>query len=236
MAPTTRTETVTAHDGGTFDAHVAVPSSGSGPGILLLQEIFGVNDYLRAVADRLADLGYVSLAPDLFWRIERNVDLPHDEGSMQKGFSLIQQFDIDTGLRDCDAALTHLRGLPEVSGKVGVLGFCMGGRLAYHVAARSEPDAAVSYYGSGIADFLDESEQISCPIIFHFGSEDPFIPNEQVDRIADRLADRDNVELHIQQGAGHAFDNHLAPMFHNAEAAAAAWNLTTKFLDRELRG
>ena len=112
----------------------------------------------------------------------------------------------------------------------------MGGRLAYHVAARSEPDAAVSYYGSGIADFLDESEQISCPIIFHFGSEDPFIPNEQVDRIADRLADRDNVELHIQQGAGHAFDNHLAPMFHNAEAAAAAWNLTTKFLDRELRG
>jgi len=229
---------VTAHDGGTFDAHVAVPSSGNGPGILLLQEIFGVNDYLRAVADRLADLGFVVLAPDVFWRIERNIDLPHDEASLQKAFGYIQQFDMETGLKDCDAALNHLRQLPEVTGsnskKVGVLGFCMGGRLAYHVAARSHPDAAVSYYGSGIADALGESEQISCPIIFHFGSEDPFIPNEQVEQIRSAIGDKEHVDIQVQRGAGHAFDNHLAPMFHNPDAAAAAWDLTMKFLDRTL--
>jgi carboxymethylenebutenolidase len=234
MSVTTRTETVTALDGGRFDAHVTLPESGSGPGILLLQEIFGINDYLRSVGSRLADLGFVVLSPDVFWRIERNIDLPHDEGSLQKAFGYVQQFDIDQGIEDCGAALTHLRALPEVTDKVGVLGFCLGGRLAYHVAARSEPDAAVSYYGSGIADMLDEAEQISCPILFHFGSEDPFIPNDQVERIQARFGSQDHVEVAVQQGAGHAFDNHMAAMFHNPDAAAAAWRLTVEFLDRTL--
>ncbi|MBA3303192.1 MAG: dienelactone hydrolase family protein, partial [Acidimicrobiia bacterium] len=184
MDPITRTETVTAPDGGTFDAHVALPEGGTGPGLLLLQEIFGVNSYLKAVGDRLAWLGYVVLAPDLFWRIERNIALPHDKASLATAFGYLQRFDLDQGLLDCDAALAHLRALPEVDdGKAGVLGFCLGGRMAYGVAARSEPDTAVSYYGSGIADALDEAGRITSPVLFHFGQEDPFIGLDQVERI-----------------------------------------------------
>lgn len=234
MAGTTRTETVTAHDGGHFDGHVALPESGAGPGLLLLQEIFGVGGYLREAAARLAGLGYVVLAPDLFWRLEPNVALDHDEAGLAAGFGYMQRFDVAQGLQDCDAALAHLRALPETGGRAGVLGFCLGGRLAYHVAADSGPDTAVSYYGSGIADVLDLADRITCPILFHFGASDPYIPVDQIERIQAAFGGRPDAEVHVQADAGHAFDNHEAPMFHQPEAAAAAWAITRDFLARTL--
>jgi len=235
----TRTDTVTTPDGGSFDAHIAVPDSGAGPGILLLQEIFGVNDFLKTKADDLAALGYVVLCPDVFWRVEAGVALPHDEAALETAFGYMSRYlevDDNTKLNDLGAALDHLRKLPEVGGgKVAVMGYCLGGFLAYAIACRFEPDAAVSYYGSGIADRLTEASGLTCPTMFHFGGNDPFIPNEQVDAIQAHLGDRPEVEIHIQHQAGHAFENHLAPQFHDADATAASWPLTVEFLERTLK-
>ena len=231
--PQTRTERIPAPGGGELDGYIWSPAGGSGAGILLLQEIFGVGSYLRAVAERLCSLGYTVLAPDLFWRLERNVALDHDEAGLKRGFELVSGFDFEQGLADCSAALAHLRTLGETKGRAGVLGFCLGGRLAYSVANRYRPDAAVSYYGSGIADVLEEAGGLTCPMLMHFGTEDAYIPVEQVNKIEKVLGDRDGVEIRLYR-VGHAFDNHEAPMFYDADAAREAWEATTAFLEREL--
>jgi carboxymethylenebutenolidase len=233
MASDWRIERV-ATDDGEFDALTGTPVGGSGPGLVVLQEIFGVGSYIRAAAERLADLGYVAMAPDVFWRIERNVALEHDEAGLNKGFELRQRFDQALGVRDGEAALQHLRAQPEVAGGAGVLGFCFGGTLAYLLAVHSNPDAAVSYYGSGVPDAIELAERITCPILFHFGGQDPYIPRERIRLVEEMAAARDHFEVHVQEGAGHAFDNHDAPMFHDPVAATAAWLITTEFLQRHL--
>lgn len=217
-----------------MDGHLALPEAGTGPGLLLLQEIFGVNDYVRGRAETLAGLGYAVIAPDLYWRIRPGIALPHDEAGLQQAFGYMQQLDQPQAVNDAGAALEHLRRLPEVTGRTGVIGFCMGGRLGYHVTARSRPDAAVLYYGSGIADALDLAADVRCPVLFHFGEDDPYIPVEQVERIREAFRNRDDVEVDVQPDAQHAFDNYLAPMFHRPAAAAAAWELTVDFLRRRL--
>ena len=229
----TRTAVVPTRDGEHFDAHVTIPDRGRGPGILLLQEIFGVNDFLVGKAADLAELGYVVLCPDVFWRVERNVALPHDDASMGQGFGYMERFAaIDPAVTASDlvAALAALRALPETDGPVAVMGYCLGGRLAYEVAVAGDPDACVSYYGSGIADRLDDAGKISCPVLFHFGGRDPYIPVEQTERIGSAFAGRPDVAVHVQPGAGHAFENSLAPQFHDPLAAAASWPLTVAFL------
>ncbi|MDQ1520475.1 MAG: carboxymethylenebutenolidase, partial [Actinomycetota bacterium] len=183
---TPRTESCDAPDGDRFDTTVVVPDAGTGPGILLLQEIFGVNDFLLGKASDLAALGYVVSCPDVFWRVERGVCLPHDNDSLQAAFGYMGQYgevDDDTKVGDLVSALDHLRVLPEVQGKVAAMGYCMGGMLAYRVAAAGEPDACVSYYGSSIAQRLDLADEITCPILFHFGESDAFIPAGEVEQI-----------------------------------------------------
>lgn len=227
-----------AVDDGTFDVHVVTPSGGSGPGILLLQEIFGVNDFLLGKAADLAERGYVVGCPDVFWRVEPNVALPHDEEGLARAFGYVERFgaiDMATTAADLLAALERLRGLPEVEGGVGAMGYCLGGRLAYEVAVAGEPTTCVSYYGSGIADRLDDAARITCPVLFHFGDSDPFIPNEQAEAVAAAFAGRHDVEVVVQPGAGHAFENLLAPAFGDADAAARSWPVTVQFLDRTLR-
>jgi carboxymethylenebutenolidase len=229
-----RSETITIADG-ELAAHVAVPAGGSGPGILLLHEIYGVNDYVRDAAQRLADLGCVVLAPDLFWRTRPGLELPHDDAGTQAGMAAMQQLDVPAAVRDAIAALEVLRAMPEVAGRrAGVLGFCLGGTLAYEVAVEGDPQVAVVYYGSGIPDRLDAAGRIACPMIMHWGGADPFIPPERVDAVAAMAAGRDRIECHVHAGAGHAFDNHRSPRFHMPQARAAAWELTAAFLAREL--
>jgi carboxymethylenebutenolidase len=239
--PSTRTETITTADRGRYDGHLTVPDAGRGPGILLLQEIFGVSDFLKAKANDLAEQGYVVLCPDVFWRVQPGIALAHDESALQEAFGYMTRYATEvpdaTKASDLGAALAHLRSLPEVAGqKVAAMGYCLGGALAFTIACNFELDAAVSYYGSGIADRLGEAENLTCPIIFHFGGNDPFIPNEQVDAIRAHLDDRGNVEIHVQHQAGHAFENFLAPQFHDAAATAVSWPLTLEFLERELKG
>jgi carboxymethylenebutenolidase len=230
-----RIDTIPATDGsGSFAATVTLPPSGSGPGLILLQEIFGVNEYLRAVGQRLAALGYVSLAPDLFWRQEPGVDLPHDESAMGKGMGLAQGFDADKGSEDLGASLQFLRSLPEVTGGAGALGFCFGGTMAFLTAAAHDPDVAVSYYGSGVPSMLGMADAVTCPVLFHFGAADPFLPLEGAKAVEAAFAGREGCEVHIHEGAGHAFDNSFAPTFHQPEHAARAWDQTSAFLARHL--
>jgi carboxymethylenebutenolidase len=233
---TIRTESVASADGHHFDATAVIPDGG-GPGVLLLQEIYGVGDFLLDRARALADEGFVVLCPDVFWRVERNVVLEHDEAGLEQAFGYMRRFAaIDAEVTESDllAALAHLRAMPEVRDAVAVMGYCLGGRLAYEVAVAGEPDACVSYYGSGIATELDAADRVTCPIIFHFGAEDPYIPAAEVEAVSACFAERPDADVHVQAGAGHAFENSFAPMFSVPEAAAASWPLTVAFLRRTL--
>lgn len=234
MPAATRVERVPA-SGGELDAYVAVPEAGSGPGIVVLQEIFGVGGYIKNATERLASLGYVALAPDLYWRIKPGIAHEHTEDGMGEAFQTSRQLDAALAVKDSIAALASLRELPEVTdAKAGVLGFCLGGTLAYGVAVQDDPDVAVCYYGSGIPGALDQAGEIHCPVLFHFGGQDPYIPREQAELVAALAATREDMECHIHADAGHAFDNHDAPMFHQPEPAARAWQITSEFLARTL--
>jgi carboxymethylenebutenolidase len=220
--------------GGSFDLTVWVPESGRGPGLLLIQEIFGVSDYIRAVADDLAGLGYVVAAPDLFWRIEPGFQAGHDEDGLARSVELASRFDGEQGAADAVAALRHLATLPEVDGGIGVIGFCLGGSIAYFVAAQEQPDAVVAFYGSAVPDHLDLLGAITCPLQFHFGGSDSYIPRERVRQVEEAAADHPNVETHVEEEAGHAFHNRMSAMFHQPGPAGRAWQRTEEFLHRHL--
>ncbi|WIY06768.1 dienelactone hydrolase family protein [Amycolatopsis mongoliensis] len=210
-----------------------LPPAGRGPGLVLIQEIFGLDDYLRSVAADLAALGYVVVVPELFWRTAPGWSSTHDEAGVAASMAVASSFDPELGLADVLEAVAHLRSMPEVSG-VGVLGFCLGGSLAYAAAAAGDPDVAVSFYGSTVASQLAELPKITCPIQFHFGGQDPYIPRSDVASVEAAVAAHPGAEIHVQEEAGHAFHNNVAPMFHHPEAAARAWDLTTAFLRRTL--
>ncbi|MEX0960045.1 MAG: dienelactone hydrolase family protein [Burkholderiales bacterium] len=196
---------IPAADGGKFRGYLTVPASGKGPGIVLCQEIFGINAYVREVAEYYAEEGYVVLAPDLFWRMEKDVDLGYSPEEWQKAFEFFQKFDVDKGMNDITAAVKTLRTRPEVVGKVGALGFCLGGKLAYLAAARSGVDVAVGYYGVGIEQSLDEAKNIKCPLVLHFAEKDKFVPAEAVQKIRDTFKTRHDVEIYAYPGVDHAF-------------------------------
>ena len=198
--------TVDAADGGQFQAYLSKPAQGSGPGIVLLQEIFGVNAHIREVADHYAQEGYVVAAPDLFWRLEPGVDLGYSEAEFEQAFAFGGRFDTDRGVADITATVAALRALPDCKGKVGALGFCLGGRLAYLAAARSGVDCAVGYYGVGIERHLDEAANVACPVVLHFGELDQYVPLDAVEQIRGRFVDRDDVEIYVYPGADHGFN------------------------------
>jgi carboxymethylenebutenolidase len=236
MAVSTRTEQIEMPDGGGMGAFVAVPASGSGRGVLVLMEIFGAGPYIRRAAERLAELGYVALAPDLYRRTDPGLELGHAKEDMPHAFAAAGKLDHEGAVQDAIVALEHLRELPEETGPAAVLGFCLGGTLAFHVAAQDSPDAAVCYYGGGIPDALSDGAQITCPVLFHFGAEDPYIPLEQAERVGAASRERPDWDTHIQPDAGHAFDNHESEIFYRPEPAARAWRVTADFLARELTG
>jgi len=230
-----RDERIRAADGHEFAGHLELPEAGAGPGMLVIQEIFGVTEYIKGACTRLAALGYVAMAPDLYARIEPGVAYDEREAdSLAKGFAAMQRLDVPRAVDDAIAALGHLRTLPEVTGaRAGVIGFCLGGGIAYFVAANAEPDVAVCYYGSAIPAALDLAPAINCPILFHFGEADEYITAEQRAAVRVAFAGKPHAEIHLHPGANHAFDNHNAAMFHHAEAADRAWEQTVAFLGRE---
>lgn len=238
MANITRTESIAA-SGGNYDGLLVLPESPNGAGVVLLQEIFGVGEFLEDRAQALAGAGYAVLCPDVFWRLEPNVTLAHDDEGLAKAFGFAQRFaEIDPAVTAADltAALDHLKRIDEVSGLVGAMGYCLGGRLAYELAVAADPACCVSYYGSGIAARLDVAERISCPILFHFGGSDPFIPASEVDAVRAAFDSRPDAEVHVQAEAGHAFENSFAAAFSNPAATATSWPITVAWLDRWLTG
>jgi carboxymethylenebutenolidase len=230
-----REEHIRGDDGHEFTGYLALPESGSGPGMVVIQEIFGVTDYIKDVCGRLTDLGYVALAPDLYSRIDgESVIDERSENALPRAFGSMQKLDMAQAALDSASALDRLRTVAEVSGgRAGIMGFCLGGGMAYLVAAASEPDVAVCYYGSAIPGNLDKAADVHCPVLFEFGDADEYITAEQRAAVAKAFEGRSHTEFHLHHGPNHAFDNHNAEMFHHPEAAAAAWKETAAFLERE---
>jgi carboxymethylenebutenolidase len=204
---TSRRVRVPSSDGDAFDAYLSVPEDGAGPGVVMIPEIFGVNPGLRQCADLFASQGYTVLAPDIFWRLERNVELDYGKTSYEKAFALHHAFDYEQGVADMDDAIEWLRGQSFCTGKICATGFCLGGTMAYLAAARSNIEAAAGYYGTRIQNFLGDAAKIDRPLLLHFGADDHTTPPEIRDPILAAINGNANITPFIYEGAGHAFAN-----------------------------
>lgn len=208
--------------GTAMSAYLARPPAGHGPGLLLLQEIFGVNAHIRAVADQYALAGFTVLAPDLFWREAHRIELDYVGADRERALVLMRTIDRAQAVTDMQAALAVLRARLECSDRVGAIGYCMGGRLAFTAAALCGVDAAVAYYGGGIANHLDLAGQIGCPVQFHHAEIDASIPPEAVRAVQAALAPSPAAaEFHLYPGAQHGFNCWARAAYHPASAALA---------------
>jgi carboxymethylenebutenolidase len=228
-APVTASWTTITGSAGAFDAYLALPPAGRGPGLLLLQEIFGVNEHIRTVAEQYALDGFVVLAPDVFWQQQRRLEIGYTPEDIQRGRALAMAADRDALRRDLVDGAKALRALPQVQGRgIGAIGYCMGGRLAYVAAATAGIDAAVAYYGGGIQDMLDLAPAIACPMQFHYGALDANIPLSAVDKVRAAMQGRE-AEIHVYDAADHGF-NCWARGSYRAASAALAHGRTLQFL------
>ncbi|SAL76802.1 carboxymethylenebutenolidase [Caballeronia choica] len=220
-------------DGGSFQGYLALPKTGKGPAVIILQEIFGVNSHIRSVADQYAADGYIALAPDVFWRTQPRVELGYEGADRQKAMELLQKTDAEKAVADIGAAAKALRALPEVTGKVAAIGYCFGGRLAYLAAAQGTIDLGVAYYGGGIQTQLDKADAIKVPMQFHYGELDAHIPVSAVGEVRERFTGRNDAEVHLYPNADHGF-NCGDRASYNAHASALAHGRTLTFLGEHL--
>ncbi len=209
-------------DGGQMAAYVARPAKAKAPGVVVIQEIFGVNAVMRGIADELASAGYLAVCPDLFWRIEPGVDITDQtEAEWKKAFALMNAFDADQGVLDIDAVIDALRDDPACTGKVGCVGFCLGGKLAYLTAARTDIDASVAYYGVGIESLTGEAAKIAQPLMMHIAEEDQFVPKPAQEVILQALKNHPQITIHTYPGRDHAFARKGGEHYDEADAKLA---------------
>lgn len=218
-----KTLTIPSKEGPLFSAYLALPKAEKSNGsiVIVLQEIFGVNHSIRETCDQFAKLGFIACAPDMFWRIKPYLDLGYDEKDREIGLQCYQQFNIELALQDIASTIQALKKRKDVTGKVIVLGFCLGGKLAYLTAAQNEVDAAVCYYGGGIHEHLDKAKDIHCPIQFHFGGDDAHISAKNVGAIREAFKGSAQAEIYVYPDAEHAFSNPDRPSYHKASADEA---------------
>lgn len=191
---------------GKFGGYMSLPEGGQGPAVIVIQEIFGVNADMRRICDDFAAQGYVAVSPDLFWRQKPGVQLTdQSEEEWAKAFELFQGFDLNKGVEDLAATLNHIRKLKACTGKIGCVGFCLGGQLAYLMACRSTIDAAVGYYGVYIQDYIAEAANIRHPLMLHVAEKDEFVPPEAQKIMVEGLKDNSLVTLHRYKDDDHAF-------------------------------
>lgn len=215
-----------------FDAFLALPPAGSGPGLLLWQEIFGVNAHIRAVAEQYALAGFVVLAPDVFWRSEPRVELAYAPADIGRGRSLMGQLQADELRADLALAAAALRARPEATGsRIGAVGYCLGGRLAYLGAAHAGVDAAVCYYGGGIHDQLAPAGGIGGALQFHYAENDGHIPLDAVERVRAATA-RPGNQLHVYPGTMHGFNCWERASYQPAASALALGRSLTFLAER----
>ncbi|MEW6099440.1 MAG: dienelactone hydrolase family protein [Pseudomonadota bacterium] len=224
---------LTAANGGRFRGYLALPPGGRGPGLVLAQEIFGINEFMRRTADAFAAEGYVVLVPDLYWRLEPGIDLGYSEQEWQRAFELYQRFDVDAGVQDLLAAASALKSRPECNGKVGCVGYCLGGKLAYLAACRGKLDVSVGYYGVGIEQHLHEASHLHGRLVLHMAELDAYCPAPARESIVSALAGRPDCETYVYPGVDHAFARPASPHY-SKTAAGMAWQRTVAALRREL--
>src|SRR5256885_12148992 len=228
--------TLKSFDGGEFDAYMALPASGYGPGIVVLQEIFGVNEYMRTVCDWYASRGFVAICPDLFWRQEPGIRLTdRSEAEWQRAFVLYQGLDEVKAVEDSAAAVEFLRKHAACSGRVGAVGFCLGGKLAWLLAVRFKPDCAVGYYGVGIEKALNEASNLSAPLMLHIACLDKYCPPEARQQIHATLDSNPLATIHEYPEQDHAFGRPGGEHY-DARAAELAHLRTLEFFVRHLAG
>ncbi len=217
----------------TFDAYIARPATIPRAAIVVIQEIFGVNAGIRRKCDRLAEEGYLAVAPDLFWRLEPGIELDPDiEPEFQRALHLMGKFDQDQGIRDIEATLHHIRREEGVA-KVGCVGYCLGGRLAYMTAARTDVNASVGYYGVGIDGLLHEKNAIAHPLLLHVPTEDGFVDEDTQKAMHEGLDGHPKVTLYDYNGLDHGFATEFGKR-RNEEAANLADSRTSNFFAEHL--
>lgn len=202
--------------GGTMSAFFA---GNDGPGLVMLQEIFGVNAAMQDKARRLARLGFTVLVPDLFWRLQPRVSLGYSEEERKLGFDLFNRFDFKAGIADIAAAARWLEGR---NGAVGVIGFCLGGKLAVAATAAYPFRAVASLYGVKLEADKERLRAIEAPLQIHVGDKDAHVPRHAVEQITETVKDKPNAEVFVYPGAGHGFFNAARPEAYSPEAAALA--------------
>jgi len=221
---------------GAFGAYIARPAALPAPAVVVLHEVFGVNADIRRTCDELAALGFIAVAPDLFWRQEPGVDLDvKSEPDWQHGLRLYQAYDRDAGARDVKDAAAAAAELPDCTGKVAVLGYCLGGLMTFLTAVRYEVDAAVVYHGGDTGKYLQEADRLNAPLLMHLAEEDEFISKPAQQEIKAALAGKPNATIYSYPGQHHAFARHNGAHY-DGSAAALANGRTYEFLNRELAG
>jgi carboxymethylenebutenolidase len=225
--------TITTKDG-TFSAYVARPARASAPAVVVIQEIFGVNQVMRDITDGLAGQGYLAICPDLFWRIEPGVDITDKSpAEWKRAFELMNAFDAETGVEDIAATIAHVRADAGCNGKVGAVGYCLGGQLAFLTATRTDADGCVSYYGVGLEGRVAEAEKLTHPLLMHIAEEDQFVPKPAQAVILGALKDHPQIEIHTYPGCNHAFAREGGEHF-DAAAAKLANGRTLQFFAKVL--
>jgi carboxymethylenebutenolidase len=219
---------------GEFSAYVARPQAETAPAVVVIQEIFGVNQVMRDITDGLAAQGYLAVCPDLFWRIEPGIDITDkSEAEWKRAFELFNAFDVEQGVKDIQATITTARANAHCNGKVGAVGFCLGGLLAFLTATRTDADAAAAYYGVGIENRLPEAEKLTRPLLVHIAEEDQFVPKEAQAMILQALKDHPSVELYTYPGRDHDFARVGGEHYDPADAKLAG-ERTLQFFKRTI--
>ncbi len=219
---------------GSMMGYLSMPKSGSGPGVVVMQEIFGVNQVMRDITDMFAGQGFVALCPDLFWRIEPGVNITDQtKAEWDKAFSLFGKFKSDTGIEDVAATIAALRKIKGCNGKAGTVGFCLGGLLAYLSAARTDADAAVGFYGVSIPDFIGEASNIKKPLMLHIAGKDGFVPPPAQAAMHAGLDGNKLCTLYDYPEQDHAFAR-MGGEHYDGDAAKSAMSRTVSFFKTHL--
>lgn len=219
---------------GSFGAYVAKPAGAPSAAIIVIQEVFGVNKGIRRKCDRLAEQGYLAIAPDLFWRMEPGIELDPDvPAELQRGLELFGKFNQDAGIRDIEATIRKARELLGNGGKIGCVGYCLGGRLAFMTACRTDIDASVGYYGVGIDGLLGEKHAIARPVMLHVAGEDGFVDKATQQRMHEGLGDLPRVTIHDYPGEDHGFATEMGER-RSEKAADLADERTAAFFKENL--
>lgn len=220
--------------GGSFAAYRARPAALPAPAVIVLHELFGVNEDMRLTCDELARRGFLAICPDLFWRQRPGVDLDvRSDADWQTGLALYQDYDRELGVRDIAAAVSTAAALDDCTGKVGLLGYCLGGLMTFLAAARTDIDVAVAFHGADTEKYLSETPSIHAPLLMHLAGADEFMPELARTAIRQALADKLDAQVFVYEGCHHAFSRHNGSHY-DAVAAAKANRRTWSFLSAML--